>query len=136
MKIILLSFLFLMLSISSCASSDKANYTKESSMKTLQGTVSYRERMMLPKEAVIRVVLEDISLADAPSRQIAQTSFNTLASVPFAFNLAYDENLIQDRHRYTLRATISLNEKLMFTSTSYIDPFKEPLHILVKSQTR
>lgn len=36
-------------------------------MKTITGTVAYRERIALPPNAVVTVTLEDVSLADAPS---------------------------------------------------------------------
>ncbi|MHC6802504.1 YbaY family lipoprotein, partial [Vibrio antiquarius] len=39
----------------------------EASMKTITGTVAYRERIALPPNAVVTVALEDVSLADAPA---------------------------------------------------------------------
>ncbi|WP_367272350.1 YbaY family lipoprotein [Phreatobacter sp.] len=40
--------------------------------RTLSGMVIYRERIALPPSAVVEVKLVDISLADAPSRTIAE----------------------------------------------------------------
>lgn len=41
---------------------------------TLNGTVSYRERIALPPSAVVEVKLVDVSLADAPARTLARAS--------------------------------------------------------------
>lgn len=44
---------------------------------TVHGTVNIRERVALPPDAVVTVTLSDISLADAPSRVIAQKAVRT-----------------------------------------------------------
>ncbi len=49
----------------------------EASMKTITGTVAYRERIALPPNAVVTVTLEDVSLADAPSKLLAKQTFET-----------------------------------------------------------
>ena len=45
----------------------------EASMKTITGTVAYRERIALPPNAVVSVALEDVSLADAPAKAVSYT---------------------------------------------------------------
>lgn len=85
--------------------------------QVISGTVSYRERIALPENAVVTVTLEDISLADAPSTVIATQEFITDGKqVPFAFELSYDNNKIQPNHRYNMRATIHVDGKLRFTT--------------------
>lgn len=46
----------------------------ENSMETIEGTVFYRERMMLPPGVEVEVQLQDISRADAMARVIATVS--------------------------------------------------------------
>lgn len=44
-------------------------------MKTIEGSVWYRERMVLPPNAEIQIFLEDVARMDVPSDVIATTSF-------------------------------------------------------------
>ena len=85
----------------------------------ITGTVAYRLRMALPPEASVNVRLEDVSLADASAKVIAETTFTTDGKqVPLPFELKYDPAQIVPAHRYTLRATISKNGQMLFTTTS------------------
>ncbi len=89
----------------------------EVSMKTITGTVAYRERIALPVNAVVTVSLEDVSLADAPSKVLATQTFETGGKqVPFAFELNYDSNVIEAKHTYSVRARIEVDGKLRFIS--------------------
>jgi putative lipoprotein len=97
------------------------------------GTVFYRERIAISPQSVVRVTLEDISRADAASAVIAETRFQASGGPPYAFALGYDPAMIDDRHRYTLRATIRLEGELLFTSTEHIPPFQDgKVEILVR----
>ncbi len=92
----------------------------EVSMKTITGTVAYRERIALPPNAVVTVSLEDVSLADAPSKVLAKQTFETEGKqVPFAFELSYDSNEIQAKHTYSVRARIDVDGKLRFISDTH-----------------
>ncbi|WP_018185089.1 YbaY family lipoprotein [Kaistia granuli] len=86
--------------------------------RTLHGSVIDRERMALPPDARVEVQLLDVSLADAPSRTIARTSFRPRGPVPIPYRLRFDEARLKPRHSYGLRATISVGDRLWFTSTS------------------
>ncbi|GAK85046.1 lipoprotein-related protein [Vibrio ponticus] len=85
------------------------------------GSVAYRERIMLPENAVVTVRLQDISLADAPAKLVAEQVMETQGKqVPFAFTLDYDANTIQPGHTYAVSARIEVNGKLRFiTDTVY-----------------
>ncbi len=86
-------------------------------MASVTGTIAYRERIALPETAVVSVTLEDISLADKAADVIATDSFVTGGKqVPFEFKLDYDANKIMPNHRYNVRAKITVNGKLRFTS--------------------
>ena len=105
----------------------------ENSMETIEGTVFYRERMMLPPGVEVEVQLQDISRADAMARVIATVSQVPEGGPPYPFVIEYDPASIDPRMRYALRATISLGEQLMFTSNEYIDPFQgNPVEVLVQ----
>ncbi|ELR99074.1 YbaY family lipoprotein [Gloeocapsa sp. PCC 73106] len=85
---------------------------------SIQGTVTYRERMALPPSAVIQIKLLDVSLQDTKALEIAtQTIVTEGKQVPIAFELTFDPQLIQKERTYAVRAEIYLNDQLMFTTT-------------------
>jgi putative lipoprotein len=82
---------------------------------TVTGTVSYLQRMALPPGAVIEVLLDDVTLEDAPAKVIAEEKI-TLGErqVPVAFELKYDPGKIEAKHRYVVNARILVNGELRF----------------------
>jgi putative lipoprotein len=99
----------------------------------IEGSVYYRERIMLPPGAEVEVQLLDISKADALATVLASLIMTPEGGPPYAFAIAYDPAAIDQRMRYALRATISMQDKLLFTTTDYIDPFSgNPVDVLVR----
>ena len=99
----------------------------------IEGSVWYRERMALPPGAEVEVQLQDVSRVDAMATVLASVLLTPEAGPPYPFTLEYDPATIDPRMRYALRATISLEGRLMFTSTDYIDPFAgNPVEVLVR----
>lgn len=100
---------------------------------TITGNVVYRERMLLPEGAVATVRLEDVSLADAPAKLIAETSVPASTS-PTAFSLSYDPALLESGHTYAWRASITAGDELMFTTTERhtFDPQANGVELLVQ----
>lgn len=84
--------------------------------RTLSGSVSYRERMLLPPGAIIEVKLLDISLADAPARTIAETRVSG-QRIPAPWTLRFDSRQIEPRRSYALQARILDRGQLLFTTT-------------------
>ena len=99
------------LTLSACASTAPAERTI-----TVSGSVTYRERIALPPTARIEVKLDDVSLADAPSRTLASQCFAAEGKqVPFAFALTIDRADLDPRHSYAVSARITdADGKLMF----------------------
>lgn len=88
-------------------------------MRAISGIVFYRERIALHPDAEVQITLEDVSLADAPSKVIAQQTFTSDGDqVPLDFELSYDANEIQPNHRYSVRAQIRLEGELIYTTDS------------------
>lgn len=83
----------------------------------LSGTVTYRERIMLPDTAVVRVQLQDVSLADAPAKVLGE-AVATGKSPPYVFAIPYDPDAILPGHRYSVSARITDGDQLMFISTT------------------
>lgn len=88
-------------------------------MGKITGTLMYRERIMLAPEASATVTLEDVSLADAPAKIIAEVTLENAGQVPIPFELEYDTGIIDERMSYSIRAQIFENEELIFTSDTH-----------------
>lgn len=119
--------------LSACGGSDETSTTGSAKPSRVEGSVTYRERMMLPPNAVLNVQLEDISRADALADVLAVVTMTLEGGPPYAFGIDYDAAAIDTRLRYAVRATITVDDQLMFTTTEYVDPFGEsPLEIVVE----
>jgi putative lipoprotein len=73
----------------------------------LVGTVSKRDRMALPPGTRIKVILADVSRADAPMREIASTALVTRDNqAPFHFLLRYDPAALDARGTTAVSARV------------------------------
>ncbi|MBX3357719.1 MAG: YbaY family lipoprotein [Phycisphaeraceae bacterium] len=84
----------------------------------LSGTVTYADKMAISKDAIVDIALRDVTQADAPSKTVAIERFAAKDQVPIPFQLAYDPGRIDPLRRYALEATISVNAKVLFSTTS------------------
>jgi len=85
---------------------------------TITGTLTYMARIALPTDAAIDVRLEDVSLADAPAKLVAENIFVLGQNqVPVPFQLPYNPAEIRPSHRYSIRANITVDGDLLFTTT-------------------
>lgn len=104
-----------------------------SAVQTITGSVAYRERIALQPGALVIVILEDISLADAPAKVIAKHRFETNSKqIPLDFQLDYDSRKIQSNHTYNVRAKIEVDGKLRFitdTVTPVITDNNQTQHV-------
>ena len=80
------------------------------------GTVSYRERIALPPDAVVLVQLRDISLMDVAAKLISEQIIKPEHSVPIPFSLPYAAQDIDERMTYAVFATIRSGDRLLFVS--------------------
>jgi putative lipoprotein len=76
-------------------------------MTTVQVTATYRERIALTPGHVLTVRIEDVSLADAPARVLAEhTEILTGRAPPFVVTLGFPRSLVDPRHTYAARAEV------------------------------
>ena len=102
-------------------------------VSTIIGEVFYRERMMLPPGAEVEIQLQDVSKADALATVMTSVMFTPEGGPPYPFAIEYKPADIDERMRYSLRATITVEDQLMFTSTEFIDPFSgEDISIMLQ----
>ncbi len=85
----------------------------------ISGTISYRERIALSPQAAVEIALQDVSLADAPAKNIAQQRITNPGQVPIHFELAYQPEDIDDRMSYAIQARILEGESLMFINDTH-----------------
>lgn len=114
--------LSLVLLISACAGSGDSSTTHSAdSRPSVSGTVSYREPVTLPRDAVIEVSLLDVSLMDVAAKLISKQTITAEKAVPIPFKLHYDPQDIDQRMTYALQARIlDRDDQLLFvTDTSY-----------------
>ena len=78
------------------------------------GTAAYKERITLPPNAALEVVLEDVSKADAKAEVLGRARIEQLGNPPFRFEIPYDPSHIDPHHRYAVRARIVVDGKLLF----------------------
>jgi putative lipoprotein len=87
----------------------------------ITGTVSYRQHVSLPPDAVVVIHLQDVYLQDAPAPFLAE--FKTTVGqrhVPIPFTLKFDAAKIDPNHPYVVEASILVHEHLRFTNdTAY-----------------
>ena len=70
-------------------------------------SVAYRERILLPPGHVLTIRVEDVSLADAPARVLAEMSRPLEGRAPpYAATLAVPTAQVDPRHSYAARAEI------------------------------
>lgn len=83
----------------------------------VSGTISLNARMALPPQAVVRVSLRDVSLADALAEEISAIELRPKHQPPLLFRLGYDPGRIRLAHSYAVSARILVDGRLAFIST-------------------
>jgi len=87
----------------------------------ISGQAMYTDEIALPEDAKFEVFLEDISLMDAPSISIGETSISPAGQIPIFFTIVYDDENITLGRNYAVRAKITQNNKLLYT-TDTVNP--------------
>jgi uncharacterized lipoprotein YbaY len=94
----------------------KVRRRRRSSPAEVTGSVTYRDRIAMPPEAVVIVELLDVSRMDAPAEQIGAHVIDDPGSVPLPYAVGFDPAEIVEDHSYTVRATISAHDRLLWTT--------------------
>jgi uncharacterized lipoprotein YbaY len=81
----------------------------------VSGTVTYRERIALPRNAILTVRLVDITRQSAPSKLITEQRINLNGQqVPISFALRFNEKDISFRNDYAVEAEISSGGRVLY----------------------
>ncbi|WP_156434820.1 YbaY family lipoprotein [Leptolyngbya sp. O-77] len=83
----------------------------------VSGTVVSLQRSALPPNAILSVQLLDLTRASASAIVLAEQTIRTNGrQMPLNFEVLYDPALIQDNHRYAVRARVFVNGAIALTS--------------------
>ena len=80
---------------------------------TLTGEVTYSERIALPENGTLRILLVDLATPDQPRVQ-AEGAIASPGQVPLSFNLKFDDAIIAAGHSYGLKAEIIADGQVWF----------------------
>ena len=83
---------------------------------TVRGEATYRERFAVPPGAQLEVVLQDVSRADAPAQAIGSVTLSDIGQPPYRFEIPYLPEHIVASHRYSVRARLTHQGQLLFTT--------------------
>jgi len=126
-----------------CASyqKDMADIGSQQGVARVTGTVTYRIRMVLPTDALIRVDLVDISRPGAPALTIGLQEIETGGrQVPIPFDIGYRPTDIDPTHTYAVQARILQGRRLLFANaTTYkviTNGIVQNIEILVEQMPR
>jgi uncharacterized lipoprotein YbaY/heat shock protein HslJ len=85
-------------------------------LPTVQGTATYRERIAMPPNAVFEAILEDVSRADAPAREVGRTTVRQPPQVPIPFTITVDPGKIDPNASYSVRGRIIVDGAQWFVT--------------------
>lgn len=106
-------------------------------VQILTGKVHYLERIGLLPNSTLYVSLEDVSLADAPAKELAHCTIRNAETAGLNFELAYRPADDIRGHTYAIRASIKTNDQLIFATVDHHPvvlnaAYLQPLEILVR----
>jgi putative lipoprotein len=88
------------------------------SISHVEGSVSYRERILMPAGSILTVSVQDVSRADAPAETIASARYTLDGSgPPYSYRVRVFNDRVEANHSYAVRAEIrDPNGRLAFTT--------------------
>jgi uncharacterized lipoprotein YbaY/heat shock protein HslJ len=89
-------------------------------LESLSLTALYRERMAMPPGAVFEARIENVSRADAPSVTIGSVRVEDAGNPPYRVEIPYNPAVIDDRFTYAVRASLTLDGRLLFTTDTHV----------------
>jgi len=113
---ILVWVMLLPLVLSGCDKSEPVTEQPTARMETVSGTVEFVERIGLTPQSRLEIRLLDVTLADAPAREIASKNIEQPGQSPLSFSLDYDPTLIDPDSTYSVSAKVYDRNKLILVS--------------------
>ena len=88
---------------------------------TVKGTVTYRDRSLIPVGSIVTVRLQDTARQDVAAIELASTKITlteTNQAPPYAFELTYTAATLDPNARLSISARIEVDGKLTYINTS------------------
>ncbi len=121
----ILSFMriFLAATLLSACNDNTTNGNDRMQPLHVTGKLSYRARIALPPDSVAHVNLLDVSIADRAAESIESISIPLQdKQVPIDFELTVAADKLQERHQYSIRATINRSDGTLLWTTDSANP--------------
>ncbi len=115
---------------------DRAILLSRAPALSVRGTVTYRERIMLPSDSVVIVELVDIAIADIAVEPIASQVIVPATAPPFSFSLEGVEE-IDERRMLAVRGRIVSPEGDVLWATEYpavLTDRAEPVELILRRE--
>lgn len=83
--------------------------------EAITGTITYRDRSALPRDAVATVELRELVRSDIRPITLAKQTITGISSVPIQYSLEYDPTQIDTRRNYQLNARIESQGRELYS---------------------
>ena len=106
-----------------------------SSFLDIAGSITYRQRIALPPDAILIVRVQDVARAGGRARQLAEQRIELNGQqVPIPFAATIDRDLIGKKAQVTVSARIERRGKLLFVSDKPYPALHngQPLHVAMQ----
>jgi putative lipoprotein len=112
-------FFILIMLLASAALAGCGSAAKEAA---ITGVIAHAHPMTLPDGYVISILIEDITKADAPGKQIAEQVITSQGvALPMPFEVVYDPGKINPKHTYGVLVKIEDESgNLLYTNTASV----------------
>lgn len=97
-----------------------ATMSQMAAAEAISVTATYRERIAPPPDARLVGVLLDVSRADASAAELGRTEIADAGAPPYKFEIEYDPAEIVPSHRYAVRSTLWVGERMLFTTDTHV----------------
>lgn len=92
--------------------------TSQTTEPVVNGTITYREKITLPADAVVRIEILDVSERVRDFVVVAEQTITNPGTVPIKFQIRYAPEKIDPNHQYHLLARIEDGSgRVLFTSS-------------------
>jgi uncharacterized lipoprotein YbaY len=109
------------------ACSQRSTIKSAETAVNVSGTVTYLQHIALPSDAVVHVILSDVTSSTKPIA-IAEQTISQPGPSPILFEINYDSTTIDPEHTYSVQACIRADDQVRFVSI-------QPYPVITKGHT-
>ena len=106
--------------LAGCSDPEPPIEEPQQDIRTISGTVKFRERIGLTPDSRLELKLLDVSVADVPAVEIVVEAIENPGQSPIEFTIRYDAKLIDATHRYSINAKVFDRGRLILLSDTNV----------------